>query len=150
MLVVCLLFQWQLAEAMVKLLQLNQHRRKWQHRDRISMQVGSVLTSPQPGGSLLFSLISRVIDTLLPLRITFILTGVTAAQLQWHLSNMDVIQGIKLYFCQIEIVCNREIINKNLSLERKFMIEHQIITWGLIRGFFWQINISDVFLLLRY
>ena len=37
------------------------------------------------------------------------LTGVTAAQLRWHLTNMKVVQKADRYFCRIKNVAYREI-----------------------------------------
>ena len=43
------------------------------------------------------------------------LTGVTAAELPWHLSNMDVIEESDRYFCKSENFSYREINEQNIS-----------------------------------
>ena len=59
---------------------------------------------------LLYSLCLGIIKTLVTCRLSHsYLTGVTAARLQWHLSNMNVIQRIKTYtFRKIKIVSYRQ------------------------------------------
>ena len=43
------------------------------------------------------------------------LTSVTTTKLWWHLSNMNVIQRIYIYFCHIWNIPNSEIIKQNIS-----------------------------------